>query len=150
MEESGSLASLVPLPAPDRVESLLSITGVNVQGEPEEAFVLNDAVALVSLGGGIALTGVYWGEKPDRGEPLTSLARGRVNFDIAAWWQKGVSINGGVVNLGVDPQLLALIQSGRAKPSFVFDKIVSIDEAPEAYRLFDEHKIQKAAIRFFP
>lgn len=133
-----------------RVSDCVGFECVNVQGESEEAFIVNDAIALVSSGGGIALTGVYWAAKPSKGEPLASLALGSIKFDIATWWLKNVSIKGGIVNLGVDPQLIALIQSGKAKPSFVFDKIVSIEEAPEAYELFNERKIQKAAIRFFP
>lgn len=133
-----------------RVSDCCGFECVNVQGEPEEAFIVNDALSLVAAGGGIAITGVYWAANPSKGEPFISLARGHISFDIATWWLKNVSIRGGVVNLGVDPQLMALIECGRAKPSFVFDKIVSIEEAPEAYELFNDRKIQKAAIRFFP
>ena len=133
-----------------RICDCIGFECVNVQGEPDESFVINDAIALVAAGGGIAVTGVYWAANPDKGQPLISLERGHIKFDVATWFLKSVSIRGGIVNFGVDPQLLALVQSGRAKPSFVFDRIVSIDEAAEAYRLFNERKIQKAAIRFFP
>ncbi|KAK4501175.1 hypothetical protein PRZ48_006981 [Zasmidium cellare] len=133
-----------------RVSDCCGFECVNVQGSPDESFIVNDAIALVSSGGGIALTGVYWAGPTDKGEPLASAARGKITFDVATWWLKNVSIKGGIVNLGVDSQLQALVVSGKAKPSFVFDKIVSIEEAPEAYELFNERKIQKAAIRFFP
>lgn len=136
---------------PNGVQRICDCIGfecINVAGEPEESFVVNDAITLVASGGGIAVTGVYWAAEPNKGEPLSSLKTGHIKFDIAAWYLKDVSIRGGIVNFEVVPQLLALIQSGRAEPSFVFDKIVSIDEAPEAYKLFNEHAIQKAAIRF--
>lgn len=146
---SSQIAKLEPAGV-KRICDCVGLECVDVKGEPDESFILNDAITLVAAGGGIAITGVYFAAEPSKGEPLQSLARGQIKFDIVTWYLKNVSIRGGVVSLGVDPQLLALVQSGRAKPSFVFDKIVSIDEAPEAYRLFSERKIQKAAIRFKP
>ena len=44
--------------------------------------------------------------------------------------------------------LFRLIESGRAKPGFIVDKVFSIEEAPEAYRGFSEHKFQKVIFKF--
>lgn len=40
---------------------------VNVQNQPEESFILNDAVQLVSFEGGISIYGVYYGAEPNKG-----------------------------------------------------------------------------------
>ena len=97
----------------------------------------------------IAVTGVYAGEQKNRGQPNASPAQGKIMFDIGAWWLKGTNISGGtVIPERVDLALRDLITAGRAKPSFVFDKVIDIEEAPEAYMLFREHKVQKVVIRF--
>jgi threonine dehydrogenase-like Zn-dependent dehydrogenase len=44
--------------------------------------------------------------------------------------------------------LKTLIDSGKAKPSFVFDKEYDIKDAAKAYEDFSEHKIIKAVFRF--
>ena len=46
------------------------------------------------------------------------------------------------------PALKKLIESGRAKPSFVFDKELRIEDAPEAYQEFSDHDFIKSVIRF--
>ncbi len=62
---------------------------------------------------------------------------------------KGQSIKGGPVELHLFQDLLKnLIDSGRGKPSFVFDAEYRIEQAAEAYRDFSEHKIIKAVFRF--
>ena len=122
---------------------------VNPQLQPQENFVINDAVKLVSAAGGIFITGVYWGGPPDKGEPKLTPQLGVIEFDVATWYLKNVSINGGAVDQQAQaPALRSLIEAGRAKPGFVFDKTISIEEAPEAYRLFSERKVIKVAIQF--
>lgn len=122
---------------------------VNSKLEPEEGFIINNMIKLVAANGGIAITGVYWGLPASRGEPNASVKRGEVTINVAAWWLKNVSIGGGPVNLNPqEPALRDLITAGRATPSFVFDKIVDIEDAPKAYQLFSDQKVQKVAIRF--
>jgi threonine dehydrogenase-like Zn-dependent dehydrogenase len=41
-----------------------------------------------------------------------------------------------------------LIDSGKAKPSFVFDREFTIDQGAEAFEQFSEHKLVKAVFRF--
>ncbi|KAH9205911.1 hypothetical protein DL95DRAFT_375740 [Leptodontidium sp. 2 PMI_412] len=69
-----------------------------------------------------------------------------------------VRSGGGIGVIGVylpqDPRkswLIAdkhLIISGRAKPSFVVDRELRIDDAPEAYQEFSDHDFIKSVIRF--
>jgi threonine dehydrogenase-like Zn-dependent dehydrogenase len=132
-----------------RVSDCVGFECVNPQLKPQEGFVVNDAIKVVASGGGIAVTGVYYSGPPDKGEPLQGPQFATIPFDIAAWWFKGATINGGLVAASdAEPTLKDLVTAGRVRPGFVFDHICHIDEAPEAYRLFNEHKIQKAAIKF--
>lgn len=43
--------------------------------------------------------------------------------------------------------LKKLVDSGKAKPSFVFDGEFTIDQGAEAFELFSEHKLVKAVFR---
>lgn len=132
-----------------RVSDCVGMECVNPQLKPQEDYILNDAIKTVATGGGIALTGVYYFGPKDKGEPLQGPQWAAVPFDIANWWSKGATINGGAASIiGIEPPLKDLIAAGRVRPGFVFDHIVNIDQAPEAYRLFSERKIQKAAIKF--
>ena len=132
-----------------RTSDCVGFECVNPEGKKEEGYILNDAVKVTTTGGGIALTGVYWHGPKDKGEPFQDRKFAHVPFDITAWWLKGITINGGVAASNEnEPQLIDLITAGRVKPGFVFDHIVTIDEVPEAYRLFSEHKVQKVAIAF--
>jgi threonine dehydrogenase-like Zn-dependent dehydrogenase len=92
---------------------------------------------------------VYWNGPRDKGEPLLGPKFKSIPFDIAAWWIKSITINGGAVNpTSIAPMLIEMITAGRDRPSFVVDHHVRIDDAPEAYRLFSEHKVQKVVIDF--
>lgn len=64
-------------------------------------------------------------------------------------WLKGLTIKGGPVQLRLYQYLLkTLIESGKGKPSFVFDKEFRIEEGAEAFREFSDHKLIKAVFRF--
>lgn len=132
-----------------RVVDCIGYECVNVELKPQENFVINNAVKLCAQDGGIGIIGVYASGLKNVGEPLASPKLGSIDFDVAAWWEKSINMKGQVVSAGTqEPALQQLISSGRARPSFVFDHITDIEGAPKAYRLFDDHKIQKAAIQF--
>ena len=46
------------------------------------------------------------------------------------------------------PVLKKLIESGRAKPSFVFDRELRIEDAAKAYKEFSDHDFIKSYISF--
>lgn len=63
-------------------------------------------------------------------------------------WLKSQTIRSGIVPLRqYQPALKRLIESGRAKPSFVFDRELRIEEAAEAYKEFSDHDFIKSVIR---
>ena len=139
---------------PNGVQRACDLVGfecVNAKLEPEEGYIVNQAIKLVASGGGIALTGVYSAGKPSPGEPLESEKRRNIPFPIGDWWFKGITITGGAIFSGpIAPALRALIENGRATPSFIVDSVISIDQAPEAYQAFSDHRTGKTVIRFFP
>ena len=147
-DPSEQILKLEPNGVP-RVSDCVGFECVNPSLKPQQGYILNDAIRLVAVKGGIAITGLYASGPRDRGEPRQGPQWAIVPFDIFTWWFKSATINGGYVLASqAEPVLKALITEGRVRPGFVFDHVITIDQAPEAYRLFSEHKIQKAAIKF--
>ncbi|KAH8657580.1 putative S-glutathione dehydrogenase [Tricladium varicosporioides] len=92
---------------------------VDEYGNNIENLILNQAVNVTRPGGGIGVIGVY------------------LTHDL------------GVVQIRLyQSLLLKLIESGKARPSFVFEKEYKIEDAPKAYQEFNEHKVTKAVFRF--
>jgi hypothetical protein len=68
-----------------------------------------------------------------------------LNFPLGEWWIKSISMKGGLVDTRRYQNVLqVLIESGKAKPSFVFDKRFRLKDAKKAYRLFAKREIIKA------
>ncbi len=138
---------------PDGVLRVADAVGeecVNAQLKPQENYVLQEAIKMAAVGGGIGIIGVYFSLGPDSsGVPRASTISADITIDISAVWSKSLTIKGGVVpSNNVLPTLLPLVASGRAKPSFVFSAEIGIDDAPKAYERFDKHLETKVAIRF--
>jgi threonine dehydrogenase-like Zn-dependent dehydrogenase len=94
---------------------------VNDKLEPDEGIIIQRAVELTSTNGGIGVAGVYLSEDRSKGAPLAQGKRSAsVKFPISDFWTKNLSMQAGIVSSTVlAPTLLGLIESGRAKPSFV-------------------------------
>ncbi|BCS30730.1 glutathione-independent formaldehyde dehydrogenase [Aspergillus puulaauensis] len=124
---------------------------VNAKLEPEENTVLNNCIKLTEPTGGIGLIGLYLpGQDPTPGVPLGSDKQGLFPVLIGLLWIKGLSIQGGVVELRrLQPLLQKLIESGKAKPSVIIDEVLyGLAEVPHAYERFASHKIVKPVIQF--
>jgi threonine dehydrogenase-like Zn-dependent dehydrogenase len=81
-------------------------------------------------------------QKPDE-------ATGVLPFPMGLWWIKGQTIRGGFAQIRLYQELLKnLIERGNAKPSFVFSKEYRIEDAAQAYKGFEAHKIIKAVFKF--
>lgn len=126
---------------------------VNSKLEPEENLVLNNCIKVTEATGGIGLCGVY-PPSPSRtaGTPLATDKQGEFPVLIGLFWFKGLSIRGGVAEIQrLQPMLQRLIESGKAKPSFIIDEVLhSLEEVPYAYERFSNHKIGKPVIQFNP
>lgn len=76
------------------------------------------------------------------------MKKGIFEIPFGESWLKGQSIKSGIVQLRqFQPALKRLIESGRAKPSFIFDRELRIEDAPEAYKEFSDHGFIKSVIR---
>jgi threonine dehydrogenase-like Zn-dependent dehydrogenase len=83
------------------------------------------------------------------GAPNVAAAQGVLPIPIGIIWLKGLTVKGGPVQLRLYQELLkTLIESGKGKPSFVFDREFRIEDGAEAFREFSAHKLIKAVFRF--
>jgi len=134
----------------DRACDCCGFECIDAEGNNVENIIITQAIAVTRVGGGIAITGFY--NSNDAGAATKQEAQGILPVPIGDWWIKGQSLRGGAItsDLYRSTQLLLkkLIERDHAKPSFVFDREFRIEDAPEAFRLFSEHKLVKAVFRF--
>ncbi|HWQ47521.1 MAG TPA: glutathione-independent formaldehyde dehydrogenase [Methanosarcina sp.] len=109
--------------------------------------VLMDIARIIAPGGSIGIIGVY---SPDPAGKDENEKQGHLTLPWAELWFKGVSIGTGPTPVKqMHVFLRNLIFNGKAKPSFIVSDLVSIDEAPEAYKQFDKRDdVVKAVIKF--
>ncbi len=109
----------------------------NKHGKEQSNVTMNELVQSVKATGSIGVVGVFVAEDPKSKEELQK--KGHMDFDFGQFWTKGQSIATGQANVkSYDKQLCALISSGKAKPSQIISHEISLDEAPDAYKHFDE------------
>ena len=76
------------------------------------------------------------------------MKKGIFEIPFGESWLKSQTIKSGIVPLRqYHAPLKRLIESGRAKPSFVFDREIRIEDAPKAYQEFSDHDFIKSVIR---
>ncbi|MCA3186248.1 MAG: aldehyde dehydrogenase, partial [Cupriavidus sp.] len=86
--------------------------------------------------GGIGVVGVFVPEDPGAQDELAK--KGQLAFDWGTAWFKGQRFATGQCNVkAYNRQLRDLIHVGRAKPSFIVSHELRLDEAPDAYKHFD-------------
>ena len=106
----------------------------NATGQIDSSITLRQALNVTAPRGGIGIVGVF--------------NLGLNNFDIGQAWNKSIAVDGGVVlPLQVASELVPLIESGKAKPSFIVSSIIDIEEAPEYYARFSKREETKVVIR---
>ena len=100
---------------------------------------MNNLVKSVRATGGIGVIGVFIGKDPGAKDELAK--QGQMAFDFGQFWMKGQHIATGQANVkAYNRQLRDLIAAGKANPSFIVSHELSLDQAPEAYKNFDERK----------
>ncbi|MBY8883446.1 glutathione-independent formaldehyde dehydrogenase [Streptomyces sp. PTM05] len=138
--------------AGDAVEQVLDLTGGegadrgcecvgwqahDPSGTEHPNATMNNLVASVRATGGIGVVGVFVPEDP--GSPDALGREGQVAFDLGVFFQKGLRMGSGQAHVKrYNRQLRDLIAADRAKPSFLVSHHVDLDDAPEAYRHFDD------------
>ncbi|KAI9726671.1 MAG: hypothetical protein M1834_008936 [Cirrosporium novae-zelandiae] len=122
---------------------------VNSNLELQENVVIMNMINVTSTGGGIGQVGVFSTQVNSTGAPRGSTLSSNIEFPMTSFFNKGLTFRAG----GVDPKAIAselvdLIASGRAEPSFIISSEIDIEDAPEYYARFDEHLETKVVIRF--
>ncbi|KAF9884688.1 hypothetical protein FE257_001317 [Aspergillus nanangensis] len=123
---------------------------LNENLEPEENIVLNNCIKVTATTGGIGFIGEYTPRSgPTAGAPLRTGKEGVFPVLTGLWWAKSLAINGGVAEIRrLQPTLQRLIESGRAKPSFVISEVLhSLEEVPGVYERFARRQIGKPVVQ---
>jgi glutathione-independent formaldehyde dehydrogenase len=106
-------------------------------GKEVPNLTMNNLVEAVKPTGGIGVVGVFLPEDPGAKDKLAK--EGKLAFDYGKLWFKGQRIGNGQANVkAYNRNLSKLIEAGRAKPSQIISHELSLDEAPEAYKQFDQ------------
>lgn len=106
-------------------------------GTEHPDMVINNVIRSVRATGTIGVVGVYVPSDPNSPDKLGK--EGRVAFDLGMFFQKGLTMGSGQANVkAYNRQLRDLIHAGRAEPSFLVSHHVGLDDAPDAYRHFDQ------------
>ena len=124
---------------------------LNDKLERQPGIVLDNCIRVTEATGGIGLIGEFPppAEGPTAGAPLSTGKEGLFPVSIGLLWVKGLSLNGGIAEIHrLQPLLRDLIESGKARPSFIIDEILySLDVVPHAYKRFERREIGKPVIR---
>jgi glutathione-independent formaldehyde dehydrogenase len=100
---------------------------------------MNNLVQSVKATGGIGVIGVFVPKDPGAKDSLAK--KGEIAFDLGNFWFKGQKMATGQANVkAYNRKLRDLIAVGKAKPSAIISHELSLDEAPEAYKNFDNRK----------
>ena len=98
---------------------------------------MNELVQAVKATGCIGVVGVFIPKDPKSKEDLPK--KGHMDFDFGQFWMKGQRIATGQANVkSYNRQLCTLIAAGKAHPSKIISHELSLDEAPDAYKHFDD------------
>lgn len=109
----------------------------NKHGAEQSNITMNELVMAVKATGSIGVVGVFIPKDPKSKEKLQKI--GHMDFDFGNFWMKGQRIATGQANVkSYNRQLCALISAGKAMPSKIISHELSLDEAPEAYKHFDD------------
>jgi threonine dehydrogenase-like Zn-dependent dehydrogenase len=109
----------------------------DAEGHEHPASTMNNLIASVRETGAIGAVGSFVPQDPRSPDML--MRKGEVAFDMGRFFQKGLRMGSGQTNVkAYNRRLRDLIAAGRAQPSFVVSHNLGLDEAPEAYRHFDE------------
>ncbi len=107
------------------------------EGREEPAVVLNSLIETVRPTGALGIPGLYVPSDP--GGPDEQARRGMLAVAVGRCFEKGLRLGTGQCDVKrYNRRLRDLIIAGRAAPSFVVSHELPLDQAPSAYRKFDQ------------
>ncbi|KAJ4332253.1 hypothetical protein N0V95_009708 [Ascochyta clinopodiicola] len=106
-----------------------------VDGTVDSSVTLREMVEVTAPAGGMGIVGLFNSTLSD--------------FSIGTAYEKNIAINGGIVLplQGITAELVPLITSGRARPSFIVSSVIGIEEAPKYFRRFSNREETKVVIK---
>lgn len=149
-KDGGPAAQILKL-EPNGLQRVCDCVGyecVNEELNPQQNYIINEAVKLAAVNAGIGVIGLYMAQSASEGTPLAGTISPDIMFPMTQWWTKGINMKGGLVQMSVIPHLLELVKLGRARPGFVVSREISIEDAPVGYKRFSNQKETKVLIRF--
>lgn len=106
-------------------------------GKEVPHLTMNNLVEAVKPTGGIGVVGVFVPEDPKAKDDLAK--EGKLAFDFGQFWFKGQKIGTGQANVkAYNRRLAKLIEAGKAQPSMIISHELPLEQAPEAYKHFDQ------------
>ena len=111
----------------------------NMHREEVPSLTMNNLVKTVKATGGIGVVGLFLPQDPQSKDTLAK--EGKLAFDFGQFWVKGQKVATGQANVkAYNRKLCNLIEVGKAKPSWIVSHELPLDQAPDAYKNFDERK----------
>ena len=109
----------------------------DVHGHEVPNLTMNHLVKSVKATGGLGIIGVFVPQDPGASDKLAK--KGEIAFDLGTFWFKGQKMGTGQANVkAYNRKLRDLIHEGKATPSKIISHELGLDEAPQAYKNFDE------------
>lgn len=138
---------------PDGVARSIDAVGyeqVNRNLTVQADVIISNMLAVTSAGGGMGTVGVYAPRAQNSSTaPRAATVQDTVDFSMTDFFFGEFTWGAGPSNpIELAPFLIQLVSSGRAKPGQIVSDVIGIEEAPEAYRRFERHEIQKVVIAF--
>ena len=108
-------------------------------GHEHSNLTMNNLVESVRPTGRIGVVGVFPSQDPKSHDSLAK--KGKIAFDLGKFFEKGLTMGSGQTNVKqYNRRLSALIETGKAKPSFLVSHELPLDEATDAYEHFDKRE----------
>ncbi len=108
----------------------------NAKGKEVPNLVMNSLVDAVKATGSIGVIGVFIPQDPGADDALAK--KGQIAFDFGKFWFKGMKIGTGQANVkAYNRELAQLIHVGKANPSIIISHELPLEQAPDAYKHFD-------------
>jgi threonine dehydrogenase-like Zn-dependent dehydrogenase len=97
---------------------------------------MNSLVDAVKATGTLGVVGVFIPKDPGAEDKLAK--NGEIAFDMGKFWFKGQKMGTGQCNVkAYNRRLRDLIHQGKANPSMIVSHELPLEEAPQAYKHFD-------------
>ena len=118
-------------------------------GSYEEDLVLRQAVQVTQVFGGVGGVGIYEVRSNSTGRPRSAEVQSNLPLDTSSLFLKGTQFRIGYVDAReLAPQLIQMISTLKARPSYIVSSQINITQAPEFYRRFSNWEESKVVIRF--